>query len=220
MAAARKRRGHSNPARAGGRGAPRRARGRVSRFGRRFRESSQTRHRLVSAPRFCDTRWHETIRPPRPIGRASFRTNSSSPKPAGMERVRSLPQALRPHGMQSERRGGVRTPPRGSAARGTVPLCHTGIFRLRLRSVSCRITPRHANCIDAMRKERSVDLKLKATKSSSGRGSGSLRSVFPTVSQDVQESWRAANGHCTADRSSGRWSVLGGWQSGSKKGIL
>ena len=89
--------------------------------------------------------------------------------------MRTLPQS--PRGTCPERRGGVRTPPREGITRGTTILCRTIIFRLRFRSVSCRIAHRHAPCIDAMRKERSVDLKSKATKASSGRGSESLRSV-------------------------------------------
>ena len=92
--------------------------------------------------------------------------------------MKSWPQAPRPRVTRPKRRGGACTPPRESSARGTAPpLYRTGIFRLRLRLISCRITPRHAHCIDAMRKERSVDLKSKATKASSGRSSGRLRSV-------------------------------------------
>ena len=110
-------------------------------------------------------RFSGRIRPPR--------------NPAGMEGMRNLPQAPRPCRTWPERRGGVCTPPRGGVARGAVPLRCTGIFRLRLRPVSCRIAPRHAHCIDAMRKERSVDLKSIATKASSDRDSGRLRSVSP-----------------------------------------
>jgi len=99
--------------------------------------------------------------------------------PPEVEAMSILPQS--PRETWPERRGGVSTPPREAAARGTGPLCRTGIFPtffgLRFRSVWCRIPPRHVPCIDAMRKERSVDSKSKATKASSVRGSGMLRSV-------------------------------------------
>lgn len=103
--------------------------------------------------------------------------------------MRNSPQA--PRETRPKRRGGVCTPPRGSAGRGMIPLCDTGIFRLRFGWASCRIASRHARRIDALRKERSVDSKPKATKSSSDRGSGRLRSVLlrrcaPTVEQEQE----------------------------------
>ena len=89
----------------------------------------------------------------------------------------SLLQAPCSHQMRPEYCDGVHTPPREGAARGTISLCRTGIFSLRFRLPSCRITPRHAHCIDAMRKERSVDSRSKATKVFSDFGSGILPSV-------------------------------------------
>ena len=106
--------------------------------------------------------------------------------------MRKLSHAPRPHGTRLERRGGVRTPPREGITRGTTILCRTIIFRLRFQLGSCRITPHHAQRIDAMRKERSVDLKSKATKASSGRGSGMLRSVSPRRSAQEDGRWRDA----------------------------
>lgn len=79
--------------------------------------------------------------------------------------MRSLSQAPCLHRTRPERRGGVQT-----------LLCRTGIFGLRSQLVSCRIAHRHAHCVDAVRKERSVDSKSKATRASSGRSSEMLRS--------------------------------------------
>ena len=70
-------------------------------------------------------------------------------------------------------------PPRESAVCGTALPCRTSIFRLSFRPALCRMISHHPPCIDTMRKERSVDSKSKATKASSGRGSGRLRSVLP-----------------------------------------
>ena len=90
-----------------------------------------------------------------------------------VDRPKSVPRAVWHPAFPST------APPREGAAHDRAPLCRTGIFQLRFGWASCRIAPRRACCIDALRKERSVDSKPKASKASSDRVSGGASFRFP-----------------------------------------
>ena len=126
----------------------------------------------------CPPRLLHDPRPPLPARPSRPLLHLRSPRnPAEMKTIMSLPQSSRPHRTQPNR-GGVCVPPRDGAVRGApLPLCRTSIFSLRFRLVSCRIVPRHAHCIEVIRRERSVGSKLKTTKEAFGCGSKTVSSV-------------------------------------------